>query len=109
MKNWRTLEVENEILRRARNEWIERASDSFDADDREETYVCECGDLTCSENVSLTRAEYEVVRSDGGHFVVAVDHENPEIEFVTFESDRFTIVQKMMGAGRMSKETNPRR
>ena len=109
MKNWRTLEVENEILLRARNEWIERTSDSFGPDELEEIYVCECGDLKCSENVSLTRAEYEVVRSDGGHFVVAVDHENPEIEFVTFENGRFTIVQKMMAAGRMSQETNPRR
>jgi hypothetical protein len=109
MKNWRTIEIENEILRRARNEWIERASDSFGADDLEETYVCECGDLNCSEKVRLTRPEYEVVRSGGGQFVVAVDHENPEIEFVTFENGRFTIVQKMMAAGRMSQETNPRR
>jgi hypothetical protein len=109
MKNWRTVEIESEIRRRTRNEWIERTSDSFGAHDVQETYVCECGDRRCSATISLTRAEYEVVRSDGGHFVMAVDHENPEIEVVRFENGRFTIVKKLMAAGRMSQETNPRR
>ena len=109
MRNWRSLEVENELLRRARNEWIEQTSDSFGADHLEDTYVCECGDPNCSEGVSLTRAEYEAVRSDGSCFVVAVDHENPEIERVTAENGRFSIVQKLMTAGRKSQETNPRR
>jgi hypothetical protein len=109
MKNWRVLEVENEIRRRVRNEWIEQTSDRFDADQTDATYVCECGDANCAESVSLTRAEYEAVRLDGSCFVVAVDHENPEIERVTLENGRFTIVQKMMAAGRKSQETNPRR
>ena len=109
MRNWRIPEVENEIIRRARNEWIEQTLDSFGAEHSEDTYVCECGDPNCSESVSLTRAEYEAVRSDGSRFVVAVDHENPEIERVTAENGRFTIVQKMMAAGRKSQETNPRR
>ena len=109
MKNWRILEVENEIFRRSRNEWIERASDSFNADHTDDIFVCECGDPDCSEKVSLTRAEYEAVRSEGSRFVVAINHENPEIERVTLENGRFTIVQKLMAAGRMSQETNPRR
>jgi hypothetical protein len=109
MKNWRILEVQNEIFRRRRNEWIEQASDSYDAGHIDDIFVCECGDSDCSEKVSLTRVEYEAVRSQGSRFVIAINHENPEIERVTFENGRFAIVQKMMAAGRMSQETNPRR
>lgn len=109
MRNWRILEVQNQIFRRRRNEWIEQASDSYDADRTDDVFVCECGDSDCSEKVTLTRAEYEVVRSQGSRFVVAINHENPEIERVTAENGRFTIVQKMMAAGRKSQETNPRR
>jgi hypothetical protein len=108
VKNWRTHEIENQILRRTRNEWIENTSDSFGANHIEEAYICECGDPGCSDNVTMTRVEYEAVRSDGSHFVVAVDHENPEIERVILENRRFTIVQKMMAAGRMSQGANPR-
>jgi hypothetical protein len=109
MTKWQTHEIENEILRRTRNEWIENTSDSFGANHIEEAYVCECGDPGCSDNVTMTRVEYEAVRSDGSHFVVAVDHENPEIERVVFENRRFSVVQKMMAAGRMSQRANPRR
>jgi hypothetical protein len=109
VKNWRTHEIENEILRRTRNEWIEQTSDSFGANHIEEAYICECGDPDCTDNVSMTRVEYEAVRSVGSHFVIAVDHENPEIERVILENRRFTVVEKMMAAGRMSQKANPRR
>jgi hypothetical protein len=39
---------------------------------------CECGDPACLARVSLTHAEYEAVRAYGSHFVVGVNHENPE-------------------------------
>jgi hypothetical protein len=109
VKNWRTHEIENEILRRTRNEWIEQTSDSFGANHIEEAYICECGDPDCTDNVSMTRVEYEAVRSVGSHFVIAADHENPEIERVILENRRFTVVEKMMAAGRMSQKANPRR
>jgi hypothetical protein len=109
VKDWRTHEIENEILRRTRNEWIEQTSDSFGANHIEEAYVCECGDPDCSDNVSMTRVEYEAVRSVGSRFVVAVDHENPENERVILENRRFTVVEKLMTAGRMSQKADPRR
>ena len=109
IKNWRTDETQNEILRRTRNEWIEETSDTFGAHHVEEAYICECGDPDCSENFTMTRVEYEAVRSDGSLFVVAIDHENPEIERVLLENGRFAVVKKMMAAGRMSQKANPRR
>ena len=108
-RNWRADEIDNEILRRSRNEWIEQTADSFGANHVEEAYVCECGDPQCSDNISLTRVEYEAVRSEGSHFVVAIDHENPEMERIIVENKRFTVVQKMMAAGRQSQQANPRR
>ena len=56
MKNWRILEVHNEIFRRRRNECIEQASDSYDADQTDDVFVRECGDPDCSEKISLRRA-----------------------------------------------------
>jgi hypothetical protein len=109
MKRWRIEEVETEIPRRARNEWIEQTSDRFDDDHVGETYVCECGDRNCSERVSLTRAEYETVRASGAHFVVAIDHEDPGIERVLSENLHFTIVEKLLAEGRMSQTKDSRR
>ena len=109
IQNWRTDETQNEILRRTRNEWIEQTSDRFGAHHVEEAYICECGDPDCSANITMTRVEYEAVRSDGSLFVVAIDHEDPEIERVLVENGRFAVVKKMMAAGRMSQKANPRR
>ena len=39
---------------------------------------CECGDPACRENVEPTSSEYEAVRSYGSHFIVQLNHENPE-------------------------------
>jgi len=109
IKNWRTDETQNEIQRRTRNEWIEQTSDRFGAHHTEEAYICECGDPDCSDNITMTRVEYEAVRADGSLFVVAIDHEDPEIERVLLENGRFAVVKKMMAAGRMSQKANPRR
>ncbi len=85
-ENWRTDETQNEIRRRTRNEWIEQTSDNFGAHHIEEAYICECGDPDCSDNITMTRVEYEAVRTDGSLFVVAIDHEDPEIERVLLKT-----------------------
>lgn len=109
MEDWKSYEVRNEVERRARNEWIAQTSDSFSAPIEFETYVCECGDAACEQEVKMTRQEYESVRADGTHFALAIDHENPEIDRLLGENGRFAIVEKLGEAARMAQESDPRR
>jgi hypothetical protein len=109
MEDWKSNEVRNEIERRARNEWIAETSDGFTASGEYETYVCECGDAACEQRVKMTRGEYESVRADGNHFVLAIDHENPEIDRLLVENGRFSLVEKLGEAARIAQESDPRR
>jgi hypothetical protein len=108
--DWRIDAVEYEVRSRDRNEWIERANDEFGEDHPADDYVCECSFPGCPSRLALTRDEYEGVRSIGSHFVIARDHENPEIDRVISENDRFAVVDKFHPDGRrMSLEADPRR
>jgi hypothetical protein len=106
---WREREARNEAQSRDQNEWIEATSDSFGADATTETFVCECGDAECTRTIELSRAEYEAVRSTSNRFAIAPNHENPEMEVVISEGQRFAVVDKIHGWGlRIARATDPR-
>jgi hypothetical protein len=109
MISWREREAQNEVRFRDQNEWIEKASDSFGGYPLTETYVCECGDGACRDTIELTRSEYESVRSEATRFVLAPNHENPEVECVVTEGSRFAVVDKFEAlARRIALATDPR-
>jgi hypothetical protein len=56
----------------------------------------------CSEPIGLTRSEYEAVRAVPVRFAIALNHENPEIDRVLFENQRFATVEKFLGPERRS-------
>ena len=104
MNGWRAEEGRNEARRRVQNEWTSEAAGSF-----AETFVCECGDPDCFAMIELTRAEYEHVRSRSTWFALAHNHENPEVEVVVSENDRYTLVNKIEGpAMRIALASDPR-
>lgn len=110
MNDWRDQEVRNEALSRDRNEWIEDIHGEMGDHAAVDVYECECGDAACVEHISLTRPEYEAVRGYSTRFAIAVDHENPEIDRVVSEHERYAIVQKTLRmAVRIARETDPRR
>jgi hypothetical protein len=110
VSDWQHEEVLNEVRSRRTNEWIEATNDSFGGAHAMDRYLCECSDIACTSTVSLTRAEYEIVRSDGLQFAITVDHENPELDRVREEHPRYTIVTKMPGdPARTAIATDPRR
>ena len=111
MADWRDQEARNETISREMNEWTEEDTDSRLGLLRTmDTYLCECSDARCTEPISLTRAEYEDVRSVAIRFAIALRHENPEIDRVVSENDRFATVEKFFGGGRrIARATNPRR
>jgi hypothetical protein len=73
-------------------------------------WICECADVTCVEPVRLTVAEYETVRADPTHFLVAPgdDHVVPEVERVVDRTERYWVVQKIGEAGEVSEALDPR-
>lgn len=111
MSDWREQAVRNQTTSREMNEWAE---ESFDARPRAlgllETYLCECSDGACTEPIQLTRQEYEDVRAVPVRFALALNHEDPQIDVVVSENDRFAVADKFYGLGRkIARATNPRR
>jgi hypothetical protein len=92
---------ELEAIRQAHQREVNEASDGV--------FVCECGDPGCTQTVSLSLPEYEKVRAFPNHFVIATNHENPEVEWVVSESERFAIVETLVGeASKIARRTDPR-
>jgi hypothetical protein len=109
----RERQAKNEALFRTLNERIRAVTAMLAVDtivDAEvpEGYVCECADPTCMERVTLTREEYEAVRSSPTQFVVAPGHVEPEIEVVVTRTDRFVVVRKCAGERERAIATDPR-
>ena len=110
MSDYRREEAINETRSRQTNEWIEQANDRFGAGNAMDEYRCECSDGLCADVVSLTRVEYEAVRADGLRFIIAADHENPELDRLVAAHGRYSIVAKLPGEpARIALDSDPRR
>src|SRR5438132_12335984 len=108
--SWQRVGVENEAHVRDRNEWTRAAHDEAGIEHVWEIYLCECGDAGCSDPITLTRAEYELVRAESTHFALATNHENPELDLVDAEHERYTVVEKWFReAASITYATDPRR
>jgi len=100
--------AKNEALFRRVNERIEEINETL-AGDSEPDFLCECGNDDCTAPVSLTLSEYEEVRSNPTHFLIAHGHEVVDLERVVLETDRYAVVEKFSGETvRIAVETDPR-
>jgi hypothetical protein len=88
----------NEALFRDVNERIAESAERFESDRTD--FVCECSDPNCTERVPATLAEYESVRKQSTTFLLAPDHDEPEIERVVSDRGRFQVVEKVQAAVR---------
>lgn len=70
-------------------------------------FVCECSDPSCTASLAVAAAEYEAVRRDPKHFLIARGHELDAVERVFEDNGRFLIVEKTVEAGFMA-ESDPR-
>lgn len=97
----------NEALFREVNEQIESLSRSLVATrDHAMHIVCECGDLDCTEQLNVTVADYERIRSEPALFFIRPGHVRPEVEEVVEENRAFHVVRKYDGeASRVARET----
>jgi hypothetical protein len=82
-----------ESLFRDVNERIAESAQSFAAD--EASFVCECGDPTCTERITADLEEYEEVRADATTFLLADGHEDADVERVIERRRSYNIVKKV--------------
>lgn len=99
----------NEALFRAVNERIEDVSKTVPPDEQLMQFLCECDNKACAEKISATRAEYEAVRAVATHFIVVPGHEDPDIEHVALENERFLVVEKEGAAAQEVEKSDPRK
>jgi hypothetical protein len=99
--------AKNESLFRTLNENINGLASGLGGQEPFE-FICECSTSGCFERLSLTVEEYERVRQDGTHFLVADGHEDIEIEQVIEHRDGYVIVEKDGVAGLVAEDDDPR-
>ena len=109
MSDWRDEEARARGVFREANEQTRMLNEAFGRDGLDESFVCECGNCSCTEALTLSPSEYEAVRGHGRRYLIAVDHENPEIERVVSQKEHFAVVETFVGeASRIPEETDPR-
>jgi len=99
--------AKNESLFRTLNENINDLANGLGGREPFE-FICECSTSGCFERLSLTVEEYERVRRDGTHFLVAYGHEDIEIEQVIERRHGYVIVEKDGVAGIVAQDDDPR-
>lgn len=109
MTSWRDAEARRRGVFRELNNQIAQLDRSPDADPAV-WFRCECSDPSCLTRIALTLARYESVRSHPRRYVIARDHENPEVETVIAGDDRHSVVETLAGSTSFIPEaTDPRR
>jgi hypothetical protein len=101
-----------EAIRKARNEIVlrrlnERIEDHhLSAQPAVAGWVCECADETCAQPVEMSIAEYEAVRAEPTHFLVAPsdEHVSGDIEYVVRREPRYWVVAKKGVGAEMSRQ-----
>ena len=100
--------AKNEALFRGVNERVRDVKGSADDPGERTRFVCECGRENCLEEVELTVAEYEAVRSVPTQFVVKPGHEFTEVERVLTENERYSVVEKDEEEATIARRTDLR-
>jgi hypothetical protein len=85
----------------AKNETVfrevnERVRDLTDFKEQIE-FLCECGDGTCLDPVTMSVEEYERVRAESTWFLIVPGHAVPDVETVLEEHEGFQVVEKRDG------------
>ena len=99
----------NEAIFRRVNEQIEELNRGIAQMTGAMRIVCECGDIRCAEQIDVSIAAYEGVRSDSALFFVVEGHEAPAVEEVVERTEGYEVLRKLPGeAERIAAETDPR-
>ncbi len=69
---------------------------------------CECGNAACRATLRLTVAEYEELRQDARRFAVVHEHVIERVERLVERRQRYSVVEKVAGAGELAEAHDPR-
>jgi hypothetical protein len=100
----------NQSLFREINERVKQLNEGFSLVLPVGEWICECADDTCVDRIELSAAEYEAVRIDGTHFLVAPSDEHVflDVETVIERTDGYWVVEKFGTAGEEADRLDPR-
>ena len=100
----------NEAVFRKVNEQIEDLNRGFaEMSGGTMQVVCECGDIKCAEQVTVSIGTYERIRSDPALFLTVEGHEAVDVEAVVEQVDSYQVVRKRAGQPeRIAVRTDPR-
>jgi len=98
----------NQSLFRDVNERVREINGGLDSPWSRDEWLCECADNGCTARIGLTIQEYERVRDDPTHFIVAPDHVFPEVERVIERQENYWVVEKLGEAAAVAGELDPR-
>ena len=83
----------NEALYRRLNERIRRYKEGGETGEPM-TFLCECAEGACIDQIHIGLEEYRRVRQDPRRFIVAPGHDAPEMERVVERHPRYWVVEK---------------
>lgn len=89
--------AKNEALTRSLNEGLARGEDRWPSENP--TFICECSDLSCVEEMPLSLESYREIHADPHRFILRPGHEVMGIEKVIEERDGMNVIEKI-GPGR---------
>jgi hypothetical protein len=99
----------NEAMFREVNERIEDLAETFGLRDRPLDLICECGDASCTQHITMRIGEYEALRKDPTLFTVYPGHEMPNVERVVEQRDAYDVIRKHEGEpARIARDTHTR-
>ena len=100
--------TQNQALFREVNERLQELATAFRDVAQTARFACECADVTCIEQMSLTVDEYEELRSHPNRFAVLPGHVVADVERVVSENDRYMVVEKLGKGAEIAVGSDPR-
>ena len=72
--------------------------------------ICECGDASCTQQITMTTGEYAALRQDPTLFAMYPGHEIPDVDRIVEQRDGYDVIRKHEGeAARVARDTQTRR
>jgi hypothetical protein len=100
----------NEAMFREVNERIESLAETFGLRGHALDLICECGDVSCTEQIRMTSQDYEALRKEATLFAVYPGHEIPDFEEIVDRRDGYDVMRKREGEpAQVARETHTRR
>jgi hypothetical protein len=102
--------AKNQSLFRDVNERINDINKAHDLWVTLSDWFCECPAHKCTTRIALTPHQYEAVRANPTHFIVAPNNKHlvPDVERVIDRRARYWVVEKVGEAAAVAEQLHPR-